>query len=77
MRPDMDKSKEPTAEIIDETISGKIRHFSIRKNSSPEKVGVKEIRQKINNVRMKMIIHNYLFCTINLKEAISIFSLFY
>jgi hypothetical protein len=42
IRPDTERSSEPTAEIIDETISGRMRHLSIRKNKSPNQRG-KEI----------------------------------
>ena len=35
IRPETDKSSDPMAEIIEETISGRMRHFSMRRNRSP------------------------------------------
>ena len=46
IRPDTERSSEPTADIIDEMISGRIRHLSIRKNKSPKQNGEKTITGK-------------------------------
>lgn len=43
IRPDTERSREPTADIIDEMISGRIRHLSIRKNKSPVRKEIKRI----------------------------------